>query len=108
MSVLNIPMFGANDPEDYIPDLGKKTVPLTVWVKDGHLVNPGLGERHVIGEADVDGTMIFVRLGDRIPDAVMDSLVGTDGAKFSIGFDPNIETYPVERHSCSTYCPEHG
>jgi len=83
VSIHQMPMFG---PEDHIPDFGKKTVPLTIYLKDGHMVNPGEGERIVIGEADVDGTMVNMTLMDIIPDAVMDSLIGDSGAKFSIGF----------------------
>lgn len=91
MSVQQIPMFG---PEDRVPDFGKKTVPLTVYLKDGHMVDPGTegAERHVIGEADVDGTMVNMTLMDRVPDAVMDTLIGMDsGAKFSIGFHPDAD-----------------
>ena len=83
MSIHQMPLYG---PEDHVIDLGQKTVPLTVWIKDGHLVNPGQGERVVIGEADVDGTTVSMTLMDIIPDAVMDSLIGDSGAKFSIGF----------------------
>jgi hypothetical protein len=61
-----------------------------VWLKDGKMVNPGEGERYVIGEADVDGTMANLTLMDHIPDAVMDELVGNNGGKFSIGFGPDI------------------
>jgi len=86
VSIHQLPMFG---PEDRVPDFGTKTVPLTVYLKDGHMVDPGTegAECHVIGKADIDGIVVSMTLMDRVPEAVMDSLIGMNsGAKFSIGF----------------------
>jgi len=94
----HIPAHGSeNSREVILPGAfgGKKTVPLTVNIKDGHLVNPGEGERIVIGEATVDGTQVDLVLMDRIPDAVMDSLVGMSGARFSFAIEPDPEELPV-------------
>ena len=87
MSIHQMPLYG---PEGFVPAvIVPEKVPLTVWIKDGHLVNPREGERIVIGEAIIKGTQVEMILMDIIPDSVMDSLIGDSGAKFSIGFDPD-------------------
>lgn len=80
---------------NHIPAKGapKQTVPLTVYVRNGHLVDRDEGgERFVIGTADVQGTTVSMTLNDFIDDKVRDALAsGPDGSEFNIGFIPGTE-----------------
>lgn len=64
-------------------------VPLTIWLKDGKICNPGEpgAVRHVIGEAVVRNGILSNSLYDRVPDEVMDVLIKyPSDVSFSLGF----------------------
>lgn len=81
------------------PAAGPKTVPLTVYLKNGHLVNPDEGgEKHVIGKAEVKGTEVTMMLNDELPEGVMDAVAGTYGpVPMSLGFEPPVVLPPYRR-----------
>lgn len=70
-----------------------QTVPLTVYVLNGHLVDRDEGgERFVIGSATVQGSKCEMTLNDDVPVIVRDAIAGgPDHSEFSIGFLPNTE-----------------
>lgn len=75
------------------PEEDHKTVPLTVYLKDGHLVDPNTGgEKHVIGKATIRGTEVLMMLNDELPEGVMDAVAGTYGpVPMSLGFEPPVK-----------------
>ena len=67
-----------------------KTVPLTVYLRNGHLVDPEEGgEKVVIGVADVVGGSAYLTLNSEIPVEVRDAVFGERATSyFSIGLGP--------------------
>ena len=85
-------------PLGHPKDEPSKTVPVAIYLKDGHMVESDEGGvRYEVGTATVTGAKVSMTLADQIPDAVMDVLVGSnEGAKFSLAFaTPQDISFPV-------------
>lgn len=67
-------------------------VPLTVHVKDGKLVNPGEGERLVVGEAVVVNGQVEMTF-DEVPEELKAALYGRPG---DFSFSLSEEREPID------------